>query len=99
VKHLFVRQNREGRVSDPERLSRATATRRNNQWRAQAEPFRLVEVADLNYLHPNFGGVCKDCGAGTLNNRTLPAFVRDEQAHAFRCLVCGSLHVDLSEAS
>lgn len=97
MKHAFVIQNREGRiVGQAERLTRGAATRRNNSLRKDGQPFRYVEVANLNSIHPNFGGVCKDCGAGTLNNRVAPAFVRDEQAHAFKCLTCGSFHVDLT---
>jgi hypothetical protein len=37
-------------------------------------------------------GVCKDCGAGTLNNNLNPAFEITEDG--IRCY-CGSYHVDV----
>jgi hypothetical protein len=96
VRYLFVQQNPAGRVvGGPEHIARATATRRNNQLRAKGEPLRYVEVADLNLFYPVQAGTCKDCGAGTLNNKTNPAFVHDDQARSFRCLTCGSLHIDV----
>ena len=45
-------------------------------------------------------GVCKDCGNGTLNNESNPAFellasdgCDDEE---LRCIECGSIHLDLA---
>jgi hypothetical protein len=47
----------------------------------------------------NSQGVCKDCGNGTLNNETNPAFdfVYDERndVDVMVCLRCGSSHVDV----
>ena len=44
-------------------------------------------------------GVCKDCGAGTLNNRLNPTFTSDVgddgYVLAVSCLRCGSDHVDV----
>ena len=47
----------------------------------------------------NSQGVCKDCGNGTLNNETNPAFellasdgYDDEE---LRCIECGSIHVEV----
>jgi hypothetical protein len=38
-------------------------------------------------------GVCKDCGNGTLNNKTHEAF--DYTGNGVYCLNCGSTHVDI----
>jgi len=40
-------------------------------------------------------GVCKDCGNGTLNNETNPAF--DVDGDRVTCNSCGSSHVDVVE--
>ena len=47
-------------------------------------------------------GVCKDCGNGTLNNETNPAFEYDYSGNPFSdeedvlvCIACGSSHVDV----
>ena len=45
-------------------------------------------------------GVCKDCGNGTLNNESNPAFdfVYDERTDndVLVCNSCGSTHLDLA---
>lgn len=44
-------------------------------------------------------GVCKDCGNGTLNNLTNPAFefvsYDSEEGEHVVCNKCGSQHLDL----
>lgn len=43
-------------------------------------------------------GVCKDCGNGTLNNITNPAFEIQDGEYDYlvaHCLHCGSSHVDV----
>ena len=49
---------------------------------------------------PNIQGVCRDCGLGTLNNELNPAFELlssdgVEDSEEFRCITCGSTHLDL----
>ena len=45
-------------------------------------------------------GICKDCGNGTLNNESNPAFdfVYDERTDndVLVCNSCGSTHLDLA---
>ena len=40
-------------------------------------------------------GICKDCGAGTLNNRINHTFDLDDDAGTVTCVKCGSDHVDV----
>ena len=42
-------------------------------------------------------GVCKDCGNGTLNNATNPAFAFSEgtDMDILYCLRCNSMHIDI----
>lgn len=52
-------------------------------------------------ISDNFGAICKDCGAGTLNNRAVPLFAvipgydEFEEQIFIQCKCCGSVHVDV----
>lgn len=55
-----------------------------------AEDLRLEEEAS------HIGGVCKDCGNGTLNNELIPAFgYYTEDDNILVCDRCGSTHLDI----
>jgi hypothetical protein len=51
--------------------------------------------SDDDLLDLNVQGVCKDCGNGTLNNSTNPAFDVNTDLGTITCLTCGSEHLDL----
>ena len=49
----------------------------------------------------NFAAICKECGAGTLNNSAIPLFKLFDYTHEeveeyfIQCKCCGSTHVDV----
>jgi hypothetical protein len=56
----------------------------------------------FHYENPDsFAAICKDCGNGTLNNASAPAFKIIQGYDEFEdecyviCLACGSRHINL----
>lgn len=62
-------------------------------------PARLVcsnKAIEPPQFEPNFAAICKECSAGTLNNRAIPHFavIETDEAFIIQCKSCGSTHVD-----
>jgi ribosomal protein L32 len=59
-------------------------------------PNTVCEFGDAP--HGVLQGICKDCGNGTLNNNTNPAFdvaSNDDGDEILVCNRCGSTHLDV----